>query len=495
MPVIPRLVPRPSPGVYLNEDTFGSVPINLATHSAVYVLGTCTAAGFPYNTPVFISNYQDFLTQAISSPSAAAIELFFNQRSGSGLYFVRVPARQQSTLIASTFTPGTVLTFTISGNSVSYTCVTGDTALTATVKLGALINSTFTGTLSFYSDATTGYLRSPSGTAGISVSPSLSIGALVPGTTPKPYDVSDAVQYTFVPEHPQGYICAPEFYQAYTLQTERTALQLQLEAFAANPSYYWVSVVDMGSANSTTASLAVNNALAERATYVSTRGNSWVSFPYVKNLVGADVPSSLATIGVAMRRQRAEGFIQPPAGVSYPIYGITGTSINITSVMQDQLNPQGINCLRQLPARGTVCYGARTLSVNPFYKFAATRVILNVLAGTLERSFDSFLLSLVDGQGAMLGRVKTTAVNICELLRQAGGLYGDTPAQAYLVICDSTNNSLGALESGTVNLDVIVKPSPTLEALNITLSRAALSTVLAEIVGSGDTAAVAPTSK
>lgn len=489
MPVIPKLVQRQSPGIYVNEDTFGSVPVNLASHSAVYVLGTCTASSFPFNTPVFINNYQDFLNQVISSPSAAAIELFFNQRTGTGLFFTRVAPRQQSSITAVTFAPGTLLTLTVTTAVVTYTCVTGDTAATAIDKLGALVNANLYGSVSFYRDSTGAYLRYAVGVTP-TANASFTIGAPVTGGTPRPYDVSDAILSSYVPENAQGYICAPEFFQAYTAQADRTALQLQLESLAANPLYYWVAVVDPGLATGTTQNLAVNNMQTERANYVSPRGNSWVSYPYVKNLQGLDVPSSLALIGVAIRRARADGFIQPPAGVGFPVYGVTTGSVNITSVMQDQLNPLGVNCIRTLPARGVVVYGARTLSVNPFYRFAATRVILNVLAGTLDGAFDTFLLSLIDGQGVMLSRIRTTAINICELLRQAGGLYGATPQDAYLVICDSSNNSLDGLESGTVNLDVIVKPSPTLEALNITLSRASLGTVLVEIVSSGDNTSI-----
>jgi phage tail sheath protein FI len=137
-----------------------------------------------------------------------------------------------------------------------------------------------------------------------------------------------------------------------------------------------------------------------------------------------------------------------------------------------------------------VVYGARTLSVNPFYRFGATRVILNVLAGSLSDAFDSVLFTLVDGQGALFTRIRQTANNYCEQLRLAGGLFGATPEEAYLVVCDLTNNTLDSLESGAVYLDVIVKPSPTMEVINITLSRASLSTVLAEVVTSGDTAVV-----
>lgn len=480
----PRITSRLSPGTYVSEDTYGAVPISLASHSAVYVLGTCTAATFPYNTPIFCSNLADFTTQTVSSPSSAAVETFFNQRSGSGLYFVRVAPRQESTIIATAFTPGTVLTFTISGNTVSYTCVTGDTAATATDGLGKAINNNFAGTASYVRTGVSTAVARYNTALTASVSANVTLGAPSTAATPKAYDVSDAIRNTFVPENDQGYLCAPEFFQAFTLQSERTALQLAIESLCADPLYYWVGVIDFGEAVATS-SFFVTAAKSERATFVSPRGNCISSFPYLINLSGANVPSSLAHIGVALRRMRAEGFVQPPAGVNYPVYGIKGTTVNINAASQDQLNPLGINCIRTLPNKGTVVYGARTLATSTYYRFAAVRVILNVLAGTLQDSFDGFILSTIDGQGVMLSRIRQTANNVCEILRLAGGLYGATPEQAYLVVCDNTNNTLDGLESGTVQLDVVVKPSPTMEVLNITVSRASLSTVLVEVAASG----------
>lgn len=485
MPAIQRLVQRTTPGIYVTEDTYGATPALLANHGNVYVMGTCTSASFPYNTPVYIANHQDFLTRCNSSPSSAAINLFFSQRSGSGLFFIRVAPRQQTQLTAATFLPGTTLSIAVGLATVNYFCTATDTEITAIDGLGANINSSLSGIATYYRNSV-GFaiVRTPIGTA-VTVNTAVVAGATLTNITPKAHDVADSISHTFVPEHGQGYLCAPEFFQSYSLQSERTLLQLQMEALCSNPSYYWVAVIDFGQATATSTFL-VSAAQAERATFTSPRGNSWAIFPYLLNNVNALVPASLAMIGVALRRARAEGFAQPPAGTNYPIYGVVGTSANITSAIQDQLNPVGINCIRILPTRGIVVYGARTLSPSPFYLFAATRVILNVLAGTLSSSFDSIVFTLVDGQGVLLSRVRQTAANICERLRLGGALYGATPQDAYLVICDTTNNNPDALDAGIVNLDVIVKPSPTLETLNITLSRASLSSVLVEIVSSGD---------
>ena len=71
-------------------------------------------------------------------------------------------------------------------------------------------------------------------------------------------------------------------------------------------------------------------------------------------------------------------------------------------------------------------------------------------------------------------------------MRSSGALFGATPAEAYLVVCDATNNLPNDLEAGKVVVDVIVKPAPILEALHVRLSRAALGTNLTEVLSSGD---------
>ena len=70
-------------------------------------------------------------------------------------------------------------------------------------------------------------------------------------------------------------------------------------------------------------------------------------------------------------------------------------------------------------------------------------------------------------------------------MRSSGALYGATPAEAYLVVCDATNNLPNDLEAGKVVVDVIVKPAPILEALHVRLSRASIGTNLTEVLSSG----------
>lgn len=473
------------PGVRVTENTYGAIPAILNTHDTVYVFGSATTGN--ENILTYVSDYTDFTNVYGSSPSAAAVQLFFNQRSGSGLYFCRVAKKAERTLTVGTFTPGTVLTLTVNSVTVSYTCVAGDTATTARAVLGNTINTQMPGLISYYD---TGIIRYTQG-ATITGSAGLTLGAeVVPTGSFKPADVADAMQTALQPEMSQGFICAPEFFQSFTTLSDRTFLQQQMEAIAASPDYNHVAVIDCGSAaaSATTGGQFISLVLAERNTFISPRGHSWYVVPYVKNATDTLVPGSLVQIGVALRKYRNESYAQPPAGITYPVYGVKDVSFPITDTIQSQLNPVGINCIRNLSrGRGVVVYGARTLSTSSYYRFGNTRVILNVLASSLKAAYDQLIFSLVDGQGLLFSRIKQTAAAFCEVLRLNGALFGASPDEAYLVICDTTNNNPNDLEAGVVNVDLVVKPSPTMEVLMVNISRASLGTVLAEITNTGQT--------
>ena len=63
------------------------------------------------------------------------------------------------------------------------------------------------------------------------------------------------------------------------------------------------------------------------------------------------------------------------------------SSCNITKAEHDQLNPDGINCIRSFPGRGIRVWGARTLSSDPAWRYLNVRRLFNyveesILEGT-----------------------------------------------------------------------------------------------------------------
>jgi phage tail sheath protein FI len=193
-------------------------------------------------------------------------------------------------------------------------------------------------------------------------------------------------------------------------------------------------------------------------------------------------PLSGAVAGLALRRQRIEGFRQPPAGREYPLYGISEIVQNVKDAHQAVLNPRSINVARNLPNSGNVIWGARSLNTDGYFRWVSTRVILNVLEGTLRNAFGNLIFTTVDGQGVAFQRIKTTAVAKCELLRLGGALYGATPNDAYLVVCDETNNPADSLQEGIVVCDVYVKVSPVLEFLVMRVKSTALGEILTDFI-------------
>lgn len=193
--------------------------------------------------------------------------------------------------------------------------------------------------------------------------------------------------------------------------------------------------------------------------------------PYVINGVGNTVPLSPYVAGIACSRYLNEGFQQAPAGSRYPLRDASGLSFVISSQQQEVTYALGLNPARELPNRGIVVWGARTISSNPLFKFVSTRAILNVLLDVLNRSFDDILFEQIDSSDSLFTKVRTTAITILQQFYNRGAFFGNSPSEAYRVICDYSNNTDNSLEGGSLACDIFVATSPTLERLFISVIR------------------------
>lgn len=234
-----------------------------------------------------------------------------------------------------------------------------------------------------------------------------------------------------------------------------------------------------------------NRLFNEALSYSTTQGFLAYYAPYIKNDVGIFIQPTSYVAGLAIRRYRDEtaGFKLPPAGAKYSLAGARGVQIEITNAQQEVSNPQGLNALRQLPGYSTVdadtgevfgpvfVWGSRTRvnrgnSEQALYQFVNTRVILNVIYGTLRSAFDGQIFDIIDGRAVTFNQIRAIAHNtLYESFYVPGALFGSTPAHAFEVICDERNNPGGQLENGFVNVKVFVVPAPTLERIEVDLVR------------------------
>ena len=214
---------------------------------------------------------------------------------------------------------------------------------------------------------------------------------------------------------------------------------------------------------------------------------------YILNASGQYIPPTPYVTGVAVRRYRAEGYQFPPAGVKYQLADAVGVQIPINSAQQNLLNPDGCNAVRTLPGypqTAVFIWGGRT-RVNAadaqqrLYQFVNTRVIMNVVYGSLRNAFDSQIFNVIDGFGVVFNQIISVGNSVLNQLYVKGALFGARPSDAFQVICDGRINTSENLENGIVNAKVFVTPVPTLERIQIDLIRVAIGQMQNELNAQG----------
>jgi hypothetical protein len=234
----------------------------------------------------------------------------------------------------------------------------------------------------------------------------------------------------------------------------------------------------------------VNRLLEDSQRYGNPFGFIAYYGPWIENGAGQYIPPSPYVTGVAVRRYRAEGYQFPPAGVKYQLADAVSAQIPINSAQQNLLNPKGCNAVRTLPGypqSAVFIWGGRTRLLNPddaqqkLYQFVNTRVILNVVYGSLRTAFDNQIFNVIDGFGIIFNQIISVGNSVLNQLYVRGALFGARPSNAFQVICDGRINTPEDLENGIVNAKIFVTPVPTLERIQIDLIRVAIGKMSEEL--------------
>lgn len=215
--------------------------------------------------------------------------------------------------------------------------------------------------------------------------------------------------------------------------------------------------------------------------------------PYVKNASGVFLPPSPYVTGVALRRYRSEGFQYPPAGTKYQLSDAIGVQIAVNSAQQNLLNPDGCNVLRALPGYPTTAiyiWGGRTrinqaVADERKFQFVNTRVIQNVVYGSLRNAFDAQIFSIIDGFGIVFNQIVSIGNSVLNQLYNTGALFGPTPDAAYQVVCDNRINTPENLENGIIYVKVFDVPVTTLERIQVDLIRVSIGKMNEELASQG----------
>lgn len=201
-----------------------------------------------------------------------------------------------------------------------------------------------------------------------------------------------------------------------------------------------MAVLDPASANDP------NAIIAQRAGLASADGYAALYFPWVVAApagVSLQLPPSGFVAGIFAR----SGPPVSPAGTTNGVVATaTGTSYAVSTTLQDQLNPLGIDVIRYFAAYGVLVYGARTLASNTDWQYVAVRRMGFAIAKSIQEGTAWALPEPNDE--TLWAQLRSDVGDFLYSIWIAGWFQGSTPSQAFFVRCDATTMTADDLAAG-----------------------------------------------
>jgi Bacteriophage tail sheath protein len=182
---------------------------------------------------------------------------------------------------------------------------------------------------------------------------------------------------------------------------------------------------------------------------------------------GIFVPPGGSVAGVWARNDDTRGVHKAPA--NEVVRGAMSLELNITKGEHDQLNPDGINCIRSFPGQGIRIWGARTLSSDPEWRYINVRRLFNYVAESIMEGTQWSVFEPNDQRLWM--QLRIAASNFLLRTWREGALFGATPEQAFFVKCDEETNPPEVIEAGQVICEIGIAPVKPAEFVIFRLSQ------------------------
>jgi phage tail sheath protein FI len=171
------------------------------------------------------------------------------------------------------------------------------------------------------------------------------------------------------------------------------------------------------------------------------------------------IPPSGHIAGIYARVDTQRGVHKAPANET--VLGAVGLEYNLSKAKQDGLNPQGVNCIRNLNGSIRV-WGARTWGgdANGEFKYISTRRLFNYLRESIDEGTQWTVFE--PNSPELWAAIRRNATAFLTTVWRSGALFGNTPEQAFYVKCDEETNPPALREQGQVVTEIgvaVVKPA------------------------------------
>ena len=166
------------------------------------------------------------------------------------------------------------------------------------------------------------------------------------------------------------------------------------------------------------------------------------------------MPPSGHVAGIWARNDSARGVHKAPA--NEVVRGAVALELSVTKGEHDQLNPNGINVIRAFPGQGIRVWGARTLSSDPEWRYLNVRRLFNYVEKSILQGTNWVVFEPNDPK--LWDSVKRTITMFLRRVWRDGALFGRTPTEAFYVKCDEENNPPENRDAGLLTVEIGIAP-------------------------------------
>jgi phage tail sheath protein FI len=166
------------------------------------------------------------------------------------------------------------------------------------------------------------------------------------------------------------------------------------------------------------------------------------------------IPPGGYLAGIYARSDTDRGVHKAPANEL--VRGAVDIEFSITKEEQGILNPRGINVIRSFPGRGILVWGARTIILDPLWKYINVRRLFLFLEESIDEGTQWVVFEPNDEK--LWARVRQTITQFLTRVWKDGALMGTTPEEAFFVKCDRTTMTQDDLDNGRLIVLIGVAP-------------------------------------
>ncbi len=166
------------------------------------------------------------------------------------------------------------------------------------------------------------------------------------------------------------------------------------------------------------------------------------------------VPPSGHMTGMYARNDQETGVHGSPANMV--VRGALDLQVDITKGEQDVLNPKGVNCIRAFQGRGIRCWGARTTSSDPDWKYINVRRLFLFIEQSIDEGTQWAVFEPNDRD--LWARITDTIESFLHTVWRNGALMGASPGEAFFVRCGEATMTQADIDNGRLICEIGVAP-------------------------------------